>query len=51
MRHGSFTGKKLADFISGNNCDYMDARTIINGYDQAPLIAGYAETFETIYKK
>jgi len=48
MRHGSFTGKKLADFISGNNCDYIDARTIINGHDQAPLIAGYAETFETI---
>ena len=29
MRHGSFTGKKLADFISGDRCDYIDARTII----------------------
>ncbi|MEP7345222.1 MAG: hypothetical protein ABI877_08140 [Gemmatimonadaceae bacterium] len=48
MRTGSFTGKKLADYINAQGCDYRNARRIINGVDQAALIAGYATTLEGI---
>ena len=47
MRKGLFTGKKLSDFIGPSGCDYLNARRIINGLDQAPKIAGYATTIET----
>ncbi len=50
MRKGSFTGKKLADYINAQGCDYKNARRIINGVDQAALIAGYATTFEEILR-
>lgn len=50
MRHGSFTGKKLADFVSGKTTDYVHARRIINGLDRADLIAGYATKLETILR-
>jgi hypothetical protein len=46
MRTGIFTGKKLADFIHGAQCDYVNARRIINGIDRAELIAGYAKVWE-----
>ena len=46
MRKGSFTGKKLADYISADRCDYVNARKIINGLDQAERIAGYATKLE-----
>ncbi len=46
MRHGSFTGVGLPKYIQGNNCDYLNARRIINALDKADLIAGYARTFE-----
>jgi len=49
MRTGIFTGRSLSRFISGTQCDYVEARTIINGHDQAPLIAGYAEQLQAIY--
>ena len=48
MRRGSFTGKKLADYISGSNADYTNARRIINRLDQAAKIKGYAISFESI---
>jgi len=48
MHQGSFTGKKLSDFINEDDCDYHNARTIINGHDDAALIAGYARKFERI---
>jgi putative chitinase len=50
MRNGTFTGKKLHDYISGATCDYKNARRIINGLDQCDLIKGYAEKFESILK-
>jgi hypothetical protein len=50
MRNGSFTGKKLSDFISGSTCDYKNARKIINGLDQAARIAQYADTIEGIVR-
>lgn len=50
MRKGAFTGKKLADYLSGDTCDYKNARRIINGTDQWQLIQGYAEKFEEILR-
>jgi hypothetical protein len=49
MRHGSFTGKKLSDYI-GKACNYKHARRIINGNDKADLIAGYARVSEGILR-
>lgn len=43
MRLGTFTGKKLSDYLPG---DYINARRIVNGTDKANLIAGYAKQFE-----
>lgn len=45
MTRGLFTGKKLADYISGKKCDWYNARKIINGTDRASVIAMYATTF------
>lgn len=42
MRDGTFTGKKLSDYI-GN--DFINARRIINHTDRARLIAAIAEEF------
>ena len=46
MREGWFTTKKLSDYIKNGKADYVGARRIINGTDDARLIAGYAEKFE-----
>lgn len=48
MHQGWFTGKKLDDYIKGDEKDYVNARRIINGTDKAGLIAGYARSFEKI---
>jgi predicted chitinase len=50
MRNGSFTGVGLKRFINGTGCDYVGARKIINGTDQAAKIAGYAREFEAMLK-
>lgn len=50
MRKGMFTGKKLSDYISGNRCDYKNARRIINGLDRWDTIRDYAVTFEDVLK-
>jgi hypothetical protein len=42
---GTFTGKKLSDYINGKKRDFKNARRIINGVDKAATIAGYAEKF------
>lgn len=47
MRLGTFTGRKLSDYISGSKADYKNARRIINGTDKADLIAQYAKAYET----
>jgi len=47
MRRGSFTGKKLGDYINAAGCDYRQARRIINALDRADDIAGYAASFES----
>ena len=48
MRSGMFTGKKLGDYINGSQCDYFNARRIINGVDRADTIQGYAQQFEQL---
>ena len=48
MRKGLFTGRKLADYLDDDRCNYKEARRIINGQDQAERIAAYAETLEAI---
>ncbi|HEX6036878.1 glycoside hydrolase family 19 protein [Longimicrobium sp.] len=50
MRNGSFTGARLSRFISGDTCDYVNARKIINGLDQAQRIAGYAQKLEQVLR-
>lgn len=50
MRNGSFTGKPLSKYINADQCDYVNARRIINGIDKAQLIAGYAVKFEAILR-
>lgn len=45
MVKGSFTGKKLSDYITANKTDFPNARRIINGTDKMELIAGYASKF------
>lgn len=50
MRNGLFTGRKLADFIAGPNCDYVNARRIVNGLDAADEIAANAILFERMLR-
>jgi hypothetical protein len=47
MKRGVFTGLKLDDFISGSNLDFLHARKIINGMDQADLIQSYASNWHS----
>lgn len=42
---GTFTGKKLSDYLLGVREDWEGARRIINGADKKALIAGYARSY------
>lgn len=44
---GTFTGKKLGEYINAAKCDFVNARRTVNGTDKADLIAGYARKFLT----
>jgi predicted chitinase len=46
--HGMFTGVSIHRYIHDDVCDYVSARRVINGLDQAAKIAGYAEKFGAI---
>jgi predicted chitinase len=46
MVKGTFTGKKLSDYIS-TKTNFLDSRRIINCIDKASLIASYANGFLT----
>jgi len=50
MRHGSFTGVGLPKYINATGCDYVNARRIINGTDQAQKIAGFATKLEKVLR-
>lgn len=45
MLLGTFTGKKLSTYVSGDKADYVEARRVVNGTDKAKKIAGHAESF------
>jgi predicted chitinase len=51
MREGWFTGKRLSDYISNEDIDYLGARAIINGSDRATQIADYAKNWELAIRK
>lgn len=46
MINGTFTGKKLADYINGDRLDFNNARRIINGTDRMQLVANYARQWQ-----
>lgn len=43
---GWFTGKRLDNYLTPTLKDYVNARRVVNGVDDAKLIASYAEVFE-----
>ena len=46
MKHGTFTGKALNDYVSSEgNFDFVTARHIINGSDKAHTIASIAKEY------
>lgn len=45
MMNGSFTAKKLSQYINSTKTDFVGARQVVNGTDKAQLIAGYAQEF------
>jgi putative chitinase len=45
MEEGWFTGRRLVDYFTGTRAEWMQARRIVNGLDQAGLIAGYGRRF------
>lgn len=45
MEHGTFTGRKLADYFTATGSDWINARRVINGLDCASAIATYAQEF------
>lgn len=47
---GWFTGKRLKDYLDRPAPDYLGARRVINGTDDAALIAGNARQFEAALK-
>lgn len=56
LSHGMKDGwyrnnEKLSNYISGNTCNYYDARNIVNSaHDRATEIEGYAKTFEAMLR-
>lgn len=45
MTQGLFTGKKLSDYFTTKTSDPVNARRIVNGTNDATMIAGYFKTF------
>lgn len=50
MAEGWFTGKKLSDYVTLGKSDFVNARRIINGTDDARLIGGYAREYDAALK-
>jgi putative chitinase len=51
MKDGWFTGRKLVHYITGDKADYVSARAIINGQDQADKIADIARRYSEILRE
>ncbi|MEG3863592.1 CHAP domain-containing protein, partial [Microcoleus sp. herbarium12] len=47
MKRGTFTTAKLDDYISGNRVDFLNARRIVNGIDEAEKIKQYAINWQS----
>lgn len=45
MKMGSFTGRKLEDYIARNRTDFVNARRVVNGTNKAYEIAALAEEY------
>ncbi|MCG7507051.1 carboxypeptidase [Mesorhizobium retamae] len=50
MRLGTFTGKRLSDYITLSKSDFVGARRIINGTDKAASIAAIARDYDASLK-
>lgn len=48
MRRGAFTGRRVAQFFTATQCDYLNARKIVNRLDQAQKIQSYAMAMERV---
>ncbi len=48
MRDGWFTSHRIGDYINDHKTDFVEARRVINGIDQAHTIANYAKLFDHI---
>lgn len=46
MKLGTFTGKKLSDYITLQRSDFVNARRIVNGTDKAAQIASLARDYD-----
>ena len=51
MVDGWFTGKKLSNYFFGDTADYLNARRMINGLDQAEKIADIARSYSEILRE
>ena len=51
MANGTFTGKRLSDYLTLDKEDYTNARRIINGTDKASTFATYATGYESIIQE
>ncbi|MFB2937623.1 hypothetical protein ACE1B6_20435 [Aerosakkonemataceae cyanobacterium BLCC-F154] len=52
LNTGYFTGRKLSEFITDNNVDYLNARQVIDRkFDRATEIANNAQKFEMILRE
>lgn len=47
MKDGSFTGRKLSDYVGNGRVDFNNARRVVNGTDRAGHIAGLAQKILT----
>lgn len=45
MAKGRFTGKRLGQYVNGNQTDFAGARRVVNGNDRAHHIANLAKTW------
>jgi putative chitinase len=50
MLGGWFTGKSLRAYVSEHAVDYVNARRVVNGVDEAHKIAGYAAQYVSALK-
>ncbi len=50
MFNGTFTGKKITNYINDSIIDYYNCRKVINGLDSAREIANYAQDFFNIIR-